>query len=160
MVKNNKKIDNNEQFSLSLSLQGRKVLPRPLKDGLRAPLPFLLGSASLSPSPASYCRLTSPSSSSPCSSLLHQLLQLSGHHHPCQSALLFRIIYLSLLILRTISDRDVNKFPLHGYFDCNMLSHGRGTPSLPCQGTTLSPERGDSAPCTQLFGILFGWVEE
>ena len=61
-------------FHFPFSLQGRKVLPRPLKDGLRALLPFLLGSASLSPPSASSCRSTSPSSSSPCSSLLLQLL--------------------------------------------------------------------------------------
>ena len=61
-------------FHFPFSLQGRKVLPRPLKDGLRALLPFLLGSASLSPPSCSSCRSTSPSSSSPCSSLLLQLL--------------------------------------------------------------------------------------
>ena len=69
-------------FHFPFSLQGRKVLPRPLKDGLRALLPFQLGSASLSPSSASSSLPASPSSSSPCSSLLPQLLQLPGHHHP------------------------------------------------------------------------------
>ena len=34
-----------------------------------------------------------------------------------------------------------------------MLSHGRGTPSLPCQGTTLSPERGDSGPLPSCAGF-------
>ena len=81
MVKNNKKIDNNEQFSLFLSLQGRKVLPRPLKDRLRALLPFQLGSASLSPSSCLLPASASAPASLPCSATLLQLLQLPGHHH-------------------------------------------------------------------------------
>ena len=69
------KIDNNEQFSLSLS---HRVPPCPLKDRLGTPSK-VLGSASLSPSS---CLLPSSASASlPCSAILPKLLQLPGHHH-------------------------------------------------------------------------------
>ena len=76
-----RKTKTQQQFSLSLSLQGRKVLPRPLKDGLRALLPFQLGSASLSPSSCLLPASTSAPASLPSSTTLLQLLQLPGHHH-------------------------------------------------------------------------------
>ena len=50
LVKNEKqKIDNNEQFPLSLSLLGRRVRPRPLKDGFRAPPLSTLSNLQLNP---------------------------------------------------------------------------------------------------------------
>ena len=104
MVNDVKNQNSTKVFTFPFSLQGRKVRPRPLKDGFSTLPPFLLGSASLSP-PS--CLLPAPASASaslPCSSTLLQLLQLPGHHHSCHH----RLVPLCLAVHRDLGCAPVD----------------------------------------------------